>query len=104
MAVGTVAKFIEILYDALVIGKGVADNIQVSSDVNRARRIRRAVREDNLEKIRREIMKGNVFLNPDDIIGIDKDSGGVIVSADQLVLYCQIFKDLRRCRRRLKSK
>ena len=97
-------KIIEILYDAFVIGKGISEDIQISSDANKARRIRKALKQidmaEALKDVRRIAIEDDVHLKEEDIIDVAPMVEGVVVSVDFIVWARQTYRDLRRCRRR----
>ena len=97
-------KVIEILYDFFVIGKGISEDIQISSDANKARRIREALKQPDmaeaLKKVRHIAIEDDVRLKEEDIIDVAPMVEGVVVSVDFIVWARQTYRDLRRCRRR----
>ena len=97
----TIQKIIEIIYDILFIGKTASKDIQISTDVSTAKRLKKAIEEGNEDKARRIISKDFVILDESDIIGICTTPSGpaVIFSVTAAVKFRQMYKDIRRCKR-----
>ena len=97
-------KIIEMLYDFFVIGKAISENIQVSSDNRKAKRIREAIKQTNmteaLRDVRRIAIEDDVNLDIEDIIDVAPMVEGVVVSVDFIVWSRQVYRDLKRCRRK----
>lgn len=96
-----IQKIIEIIYDLLFIGKTAAKDIQVSTDISTAKRLKRVIEEGKEEKARRIISKDFVILDESDIVGICTTPSGpaVIFSVTAAVKFRQMYKDIRRCKR-----
>ena len=96
-----IQKAIEIIYDLLFIGKTAAKDIQISKDANTARKIKKAVLDEDIDKLRRVIAKGGIFIDETDIMGFQIIEGVpfVIVTAEFIVAYRQMFKDIVRYKR-----
>ena len=97
----TIQKIIEIIYDILFIGKTAAKDIQISGDATAARRIKKAVAEGDLQKLRKEVMRGGILIDETDILGIwgTPENPGILISIKAIVNYRQMFKDIRRYKR-----
>ena len=97
-------KIIEFLYDLFVLGKSISEDIKISSDIRAARRIRKAVSEGDDKKLKKEMSKDFILLDKEDIMGgcTTPDGLGIIISIDAAVKFRQLYKDLRRCRKRNK--
>ena len=97
-----IKKLITILYDLIVIGKSVSIDLQLKRDVRMAKRIREAAEEFDEEKLRKVMMRGHVFLGEEDIVGLAVtpiNKTRALVSIDFLIMYKQMYLDLRRCKR-----
>lgn len=97
-------KIIEFLYDLLVVGKSISEDIKVSSDKRAAKLIRKAVEEGDDIKLRKHMTKDFVVLGKDAIIGgcSTPQGPGVIISIPAAVKFRQLYKDLKRCRKKNK--
>jgi len=96
-----IQKAIEIIYDLLFIGKTAAKDIQISKDANTARKIKKAIEEKDIKKLRKIVMRGGILMDEADILGIlaDTETPGILVSVDFVVAYRQMFKDIVRYKR-----
>ena len=99
-----IKKVVEIIYDLLVIGKSASEDIKISSDKRASRLIRQAVEEGDDKKLLKHMTKDFVLLSEEDIIGgcTTPQGKGVIISIDAAVKFRQLYKDLRRCRKKAK--
>ena len=98
----TVKKVINIISDILKIGKTAAKGFQISGDASTAKRIKKAIREGDISKLRKVVMRGGVLLGEKDILELwdgAKDPG-VLVSIDFIINYRQMFKMIRRYKRK----
>lgn len=98
----TVKKVIDIIHDLLRIGKTTAKQIQIDGDVATAKRIKKAIFENDTPKLRKIVMRGGILMDKKDITGIYKSATdfGVLVSVDFIVNYRQMFKIIRRYKRK----
>ena len=98
----TVKKVIDIIHDLLKIGKTTAKDLQISGDAATAKRIRKAIKENDLVKLRKIIARGGIYIDETDIMGYELIQGVpfVIVTAEFVVNYRQMFKIIRRYKRR----
>ena len=104
MANSDISKIITIIYDLLFIGKTTAKQIQLQTDVRRAKKIRKAIEDCDIEKIRNLVLKNQIILADDDIIGISPSKDGIIVTPEMLIKFRQMTAELIRCRRVIKSR
>jgi len=98
----TAKKAIDIISEFLKIGKTTAKDIQIAGDIATARKIKKAIEEKDVKKVRRIISRGGIFIDESDIIGIfdSKDYPAVLVSIDFMVRYRIYQKEFRRLKRR----
>lgn len=98
----SVKKVIDIISDLLKIGKTTAKDLQISGDVATAKRIKKAIQDGDTPKLRRIVMRGGILMDEKDITGIykSKKNSGVMVSVDFIINYRQMFKIIRRYKRR----
>ncbi len=98
----TVKKAIDIIHDLFRVGKTTAKDLQISGDANTAKRIKRAILEGDIDKLRRIVTRGGIFIDETDIMGFTEHEGTpfVIVTAEFMVRYRQLFKEVRRYKRR----
>ena len=96
-----IKELITLLYDLLVVGKTVAGDIAVSGDKACAKRLKKAIEENNQEKVQNILSRDFIELEKTDIMGVctTPEGPGVILSVSAAVKFRQLFKDLRRCRR-----
>ena len=98
----SIKKAIDILHDLFKIGKTTAKDLQISGDVATAKRIKKAIKDRDLKKLRKIVMRGGILLGEKDIIGVfqSKKNPSVLVSVDFIINYRQMFKIIRRYKRR----
>jgi len=98
---GAAQKVIEIIYDLLFIGKTAAKEIQISTDARTARRIKKAIAENDLKKLKKIATSDGVYIDEKDILGIGEKNGipFIEVSPEYIVRDRQMFKDIRRYKR-----
>ena len=97
-----IKKVIDIIHDLFRIGKTTAKDLQISGDVATAKRIKRAIKDKDLKKLRKIVMRGGVLMDENDIMSLwsREKNPGVLVSVDFIVNYRQMFKMVRRYKRR----
>ena len=98
----TIKKVIDIIHDLFKIGKTTAKDLQISGDANTAKRIKKAIRDRDLKKLKKIVTRGGIFIDETDIMGYTEKEGipFVIVTAEFIVNYRQMFKIIRRYKRR----
>lgn len=94
----TLTKAIDIIHEIVFAIKTTGKGIQLAGDVAWAKRIRSAIAENNIKKLKRIATRGGIFIDKNDIIGIFKSdkTPGVLVSPEYIVKYGLMFKKIRR--------
>lgn len=97
-----VKKVIDIIHDLFKIGKTTAKGLQISGDASTAKRIKKAILEGDIDKLRRIVTRGGIFIDETDILGIGEKDGipFIEVSPEYIVRDRQMFKMIRRYRRK----
>lgn len=98
----TFKKAIDIIHDLFKIGKTTAKDLQISGDVATAKRIKKAIFENDTPRLKKIVMRGGILLGEKDIIGVfqSKKNPSVLVSVDFIINYRQMFKIIRRYKRK----
>ena len=98
----TIKKAIDIIHDLLRIGKTTAKDLQISGDVATAKRIKRAIKDRDLRKLKKIVTRGGIYIDENDILGIGEKDGipFIRVSPEFIVRDRQMFKIIRRYKRR----
>ncbi len=97
-----IKKVIDIIHDLFRIGKTTAKDLQISGDVATAKRIKKAILNGDIDKLRKIVTRGGIYIDQTDIMGFTEHEGTpfVIVTAEFIVRYRQLFKEVRRYKRR----
>ena len=98
----TVKKVINIISDILKIGKTAAKGFQISGDASTAKRIKKAILNEDIDKLRKIVTRGGIYIDRTDIMGYTEHEGTpfVTVTAEFIVRYRQLFKEVRRYQRK----
>ncbi len=98
----TVKKAIDIIHELVNVIKTAGKQIQISGDVATAKRIKKAIADKDLPKLRKIVMRGGILMDEYDIMSLwsREKNPGVLVSVDFIVNYRQMFKMVRRYKRR----
>ena len=98
----SIKKVIDIIHDLFRIGKTTAKDLQISGDVATARRIKKAILDEDLKKLRKIVTRGGILVDGTDILGFSEIDGVplILVTAEFIVKYRQLFKEVRRYKRR----
>ena len=93
---------LKVILEFLQIGKSTAKGIQISGDASLAKRMKKAIDEENTEKIRRMVERGGILVDGNDIYGVfkHKEKPGVLISVDMMVRYIIMKKLIKRYQRK----
>jgi len=97
-----IKKVIDIIHEIISVLKSAGKGLQISGDVATAKRIKKAIKENNIVKLKKILTRGGVFIDEKDIMGIfqSKKNPGVLVSVDYVVRDKQMSKIIRRYKRK----
>ena len=98
----TIKKIVDIISEFLKIGKSTAKQLQISGDAATSRRVKRAVLEKDIDKLRKIVTRGGIYIDETDIMGFTEQEGTpfIIVTAEFIVRYRELFKEVRRYQRK----
>ena len=93
---------IKAFLELIKIGKSTARGLQISGDAATAKRIKRAIAEGDIKKLRKIVARGGIYIDETDIMGFTEHEGTpfIIVTAEFIVRYRQLFKEVRRYKRK----
>lgn len=93
---------LKLALEFLKIGKSTAKQLQISGDIATAKRIKRAIEDKDVVKLRKIVMRGGIYLDENDILGIGEKDGipFIKVSPEYIVRDRQMFKIIRRYKRK----
>ena len=98
----SIKKVIDIIHDLFRVGKTTAKDLQISGDANTAKRIKKAIEDRDLKKLKKIVTRGGIYIDEGDILGIGEKDGipFIRVSPEYIVRDRQMFKMIRRYKRK----